>query len=280
MHESVMIWAGEKIEQYGLADCDTLEVGSLNVNGSVRGFFRGPYVGIDMQKGPGVDIVALASAIPFEDERFELVISTEMLEHDPAPWLSMPEMGRVLKKGGHLLLSARGNGWPLHGHPDDYWRFMPSAGNVLLELAGCDPVEPTGLDNGGTAFCCMASGGDPRPHRADSQPARTTEAMLASIDHPIDKIVIIDNGGVLEPTHHLTQAATFALIQPGHNLGVSASWNLGLKATPLADWWLIVNHDIEFAPGDLDMIATAIGDGTRAALYARLRCVHDHTFSS
>lgn len=149
MHESVMIWAGEKIEKYGLADCDTLEVGSLNVNGSVRGFFRGPYVGIDMQKGPGVDIVALASAIPFDDERFELVISTEMLEHDPAPWLSMPEMGRVLKKGGHLLLSARGNGWPLHGHPDDYWRFMPSAGDVLLELAGCDPVEPTGLDNGG-----------------------------------------------------------------------------------------------------------------------------------
>lgn len=140
MHGSVMAWVGAKVAEHGLAGRSTLEVGSLDVNGSVRGLFAGAYVGLDMRDGPGVDIVGTADALPFGDATFDVVISTEMLEHDPAPWLSLAEMGRVLQPGGHLLLTTRGNGFGLHREPHDFWRFMPDAMPRLAELASCTPV--------------------------------------------------------------------------------------------------------------------------------------------
>ena len=78
-------------------------------------------------------------------------------------------------------------------------------------------------------------------------------AMLASIDHPIARVIIIDNGDVVDPYLGGRNLYPFPIrvIAPGHNLGVAASWNLGIKATPLSDWWLIVNHDIAFGRGDL-----------------------------
>lgn len=69
--------------------------------------------------------------------------------------------------------------------------------------------------------------------------------MLNSIDYPVDRVVVIDNGGVVD------DKGFDRVIRPGHNLGVAGSWNLGMKVTPRAPWWLIVNHDLEFGPGDL-----------------------------
>jgi GT2 family glycosyltransferase len=73
--------------------------------------------------------------------------------------------------------------------------------------------------------------------------------LVESIDHPIDKFIVIDNGDVVDP--EWARFCGLVHIRPGHNLGVAASWNLGIKASPLAQWWLFVNHDIEFGPGDL-----------------------------
>jgi SAM-dependent methyltransferase len=140
VHDSVMVWVASEVAAYQLAGRSTLEVGSLDVNGSVRSLFRGSYVGVDMRPGPGVDQIANAAELPFPAALFEVVVSTEMLEHDPAPWLSLAEMGRVLKSGGHLLLTTRGNGFGEHNEPSDFWRFMPAARQRLLELAGCRPV--------------------------------------------------------------------------------------------------------------------------------------------
>ena len=94
-----------------------------------------------MRPGPGVDRVMTADRLLFENEYFDTVVCTEMLEHDPAFWRSLPEMGRVLKPGGSLLLTTRGNGFPEHGYPDDYWRFMPQSGRVLCQMAGLECVE-------------------------------------------------------------------------------------------------------------------------------------------
>lgn len=141
MHDSVRSWVGDTVTIDNLAALSTLEVGALDVNGSVRGYFTGDYIGVDMRDGPGVDLVANAHALPFDDNQFEVVVCTEMLEHDPAPWLSMPEMGRVLRPGGRLLLTTRGNGCSIHQYPGDLWRFLPDSGPVLAELAGCDVVE-------------------------------------------------------------------------------------------------------------------------------------------
>jgi SAM-dependent methyltransferase len=139
-----MLFAEEKIKQYQLQDKKILEVGSLNVNGSVRDLFNGGYamyIGFDMCAGKGVDVVGNAHNMIFDSEIFDVVISTEMLEHDDKFWFSLSEMGRVLKPNGYLILTARGNGFIKHNHPSDYYRFMPEAFNVLFKLAGCEVLE-------------------------------------------------------------------------------------------------------------------------------------------
>ncbi len=139
MHESVMAYTAEMLPA---PSGRVLEVGSYDENGTVRSLFAGcDFVGVDMRDGPGVDQVATSHDLPFDDESFDIVVSTEMLEHDPFPWVSMAEMGRVLRPGGLLLLTARGNGFKLHAYPDDYWRFMPSSFPLLLKLAGCETLD-------------------------------------------------------------------------------------------------------------------------------------------
>ena len=60
-----------------------LEVGSHNINGSPRKYFWFcKYLGIDISNGKGVDIVGKFSEIEFNNSKFDVVISTEMLEHD------------------------------------------------------------------------------------------------------------------------------------------------------------------------------------------------------
>jgi SAM-dependent methyltransferase len=138
MHDSVYGWVGAMVEKHDLSPyCSVLEVGSYDVNGSVRDLFAGPYIGVDMQAGPGVDRVMDAHALDFPDSAFDVVVCCEMLEHDPAFWLSLAEMGRVLCPGGRLVVTARGNGFPEHRFPEDHWRFMPDSAKVLASLAGC-----------------------------------------------------------------------------------------------------------------------------------------------
>lgn len=95
-----------------------------------------------------------------------------------------------------------------------------------------------------------------------NQPDRL-DAMLSSIDYPVDQVIIIDNGD-----QHFGDwiEDTFSVVHLPHNLGVAASWNLGIKLTPFAGWRLIVNDDITFGPGDLERVATTI-DPARAALH-------------
>jgi SAM-dependent methyltransferase len=83
-----------------------LEVGSMNINGSVRDHFTGftEYVGVDWRPGPMVDVVCKAEDMVF-DHNFDTVISASMLEHDPAWNKSLERMVSFVAPGGILLLS-------------------------------------------------------------------------------------------------------------------------------------------------------------------------------
>ena len=110
-----------------------LDVGGLNVNGTARDHFAGyAYTSLDMREGSGVDVVADASAMPFPDASFRTVVTSSMLEHDRTPWLTAAEIARVTAPGGHLIVTAPGNGWPHHEYPDDIWRFSVPAFDSLF----------------------------------------------------------------------------------------------------------------------------------------------------
>lgn len=92
-----------------------LEVGSLDINGSVRQFFENcDYEGIDIAEGPGVDRVVLAHQF-LRPDVYDVVISSEMLEHDRYWFTSLKQMYKNLKPGGLFVLSCAGPKRPEHG---------------------------------------------------------------------------------------------------------------------------------------------------------------------
>jgi GT2 family glycosyltransferase len=81
------------------------------------------------------------------------------------------------------------------------------------------------------------------------------EISLRSIDHPVDDLLIIDNGRVVDDARVrlLTGdvVAHVTVLRMPHNLGVAASWNLGIKCFPHAMYWTICANDASWKPGAL-----------------------------
>jgi len=107
-----------------------LEVGSKYVNGSVRPIierFCSPaeYIGVDIESGKYVDIVLPAERLIqyFGEESFDVIISTELLEHVRDWRTVINNMKAVLRKSGYIYLTTRSKGFPFHAYPYDYWRY-------------------------------------------------------------------------------------------------------------------------------------------------------------
>lgn len=81
------------------------------------------------------------------------------------------------------------------------------------------------------------------------------DRMLASIDYPIRRLFIIDNGATLDTIDHPDAVENVHVAQLPSNLGVPASWNLGIKAFFDEDWILIVGDDVTFPAGALEQFA-------------------------
>jgi len=118
-----------------------LEVGSLDVNGSVREMFKCDYTGIDLKDGPSVDIKMDAMDIKkrFREGEFDMVICLETLEHVKDPITIVNNMKWVLRKNGWMLITTPGIGHPEHNWPSDYYRFFQNTyGDIFFEdFADC-----------------------------------------------------------------------------------------------------------------------------------------------
>lgn len=118
---------------------DVLDVGSLDINGSFRSLveIRGwKYTGLDIVEGNNVDIVTQDPFhYPFEDNRFDVVLSGSTMEHVTEIWQWVPELARVLKPGGLLAIHTHWS-FPEHRFPIDCWRIMPDGMKYLLDMTG------------------------------------------------------------------------------------------------------------------------------------------------
>ena len=133
MHDSARETGRAFFEVYGRPSGIVLDVGSRDVNGTLRPFVPVgmSYCGCDLEPGPNVNLVLDDPyRLPFGHEEFDLVVSTSCLEHDEFFWLTCAEMARVTKRGGLIYLSAP-TGGAVHRHPVDCWRFYPDAGAAL-----------------------------------------------------------------------------------------------------------------------------------------------------
>ncbi len=121
-----------------------LDCGSLDINGTNRYLFdHCNYTGVDLKEGKNVNFVMTVHEFsihfPFKpiESLFDVIISTEMLEHDKRWRKSLKAMFKMLKPGGLLLITAATTGREEHGtkahHPEtspftnDYYRNVTEA---------------------------------------------------------------------------------------------------------------------------------------------------------
>ena len=123
MHKQVLVWlehtkAGNPaVFQNGRV----LECGSYAERDWMRPYFDNcEYTGLDCRPGPGVDVVGLAHEYRDADG-FDVVISAQMLEHDPHWRESVANMARLVRRGGALMLTWAGANWPEHDGGGPGW---------------------------------------------------------------------------------------------------------------------------------------------------------------
>jgi SAM-dependent methyltransferase len=137
MHKSALDTGRLFFELYVPNPCTIADIGSLDVNGSLRRFapVGSNYIGFDFADGEGVDrILQDPYELPLADQSVDVVVSSSCLEHSEFFWLSFLEMVRVLKPQGVLYISAPSNG-QFHRYPVDCWRFYPDSGKALQNWA-------------------------------------------------------------------------------------------------------------------------------------------------
>lgn len=86
------------------------------------------------------------------------------------------------------------------------------------------------------------------------------QRMLNSIDYPVENLLIIDNGGKADSMYFPEIVQNVHFLQLPSNLGVAASWNLGIKLFPHHDRWFFASNDMVYHPGAMEMLAEARTD--------------------
>jgi SAM-dependent methyltransferase len=93
-----------------------LEVGSLNINGTMRDFFNDcDYTGIDVGEGKDVDFVCSGHEYNSPDETYDVCTSGECFEHNPYWAETFANMVRMTKSGGLVFFTCATTGRPEHG---------------------------------------------------------------------------------------------------------------------------------------------------------------------
>ncbi len=114
------------------------EFGSYQVKGQegfadLRPLFKDKiYFGCDLRKGRGVDKVLDLHSIKLSDHTAGTVICVDTIEHVEYVRKATDEIHRILKPNGKLIISSVMD-FPIHSHPNDYWRFTPEGFKSILK---------------------------------------------------------------------------------------------------------------------------------------------------
>jgi hypothetical protein len=124
-----LIFVQERINRF---NGPYLEVGSKDYGNTqdIKSLFpkAEKYIGIDMEDGPGVDLVLdLAKTMneidrKLENIRFKTIFCFSVLEHCENPFFVADNLSNLLDSDGQICLSVP-FACGFHGYPSDYWRF-------------------------------------------------------------------------------------------------------------------------------------------------------------
>lgn len=137
MTESTYKIMQEELDSLGFEKTKVLDVGSLDVNGTYKPLVTNKgweYIGLDLIPGKNVDVVADDPFhYPFYDNKFDIVLSGSTMEHVTRIWEWVPELVRILKPEGRLVIVTHW-AFPEHKYPIDCWRIMPDGMQYLFDM--------------------------------------------------------------------------------------------------------------------------------------------------
>ena len=109
----------------------------------VRPFVK-QHIGVDhketLHSMNNVDMIGTAYDTTLPNEAADTILCTAVLEHLERPSDALREMYRILRPGGHVILSAP-LFWHLHEEPRDFYRYTKYGLHYLFETNGFEIVE-------------------------------------------------------------------------------------------------------------------------------------------
>lgn len=129
------------IDQY--AKGTVLDIGCGNK--PYESFFKNKiklYTGCDVVQSSDkkVDVICEATSLNLDNESFDTVFSTQVIEHIDDPFKMLSEAYRVLKPNGSIIISAP-FAWELHEEPYDFYRYSKYGLKKMLEKAGFSQIS-------------------------------------------------------------------------------------------------------------------------------------------
>jgi SAM-dependent methyltransferase len=126
---------GDRVLDFGCADAHYRSIFAPGIR----------YVGADIAGNAAADVeVNEAGRLPLEDESFDGILSTQVLEHVANPSRYLDECFRMLRPRGRLLLSTHGI-MVLHPDPIDYWRWTSDGLRHQIHESGLRVVSFEGV---------------------------------------------------------------------------------------------------------------------------------------
>jgi len=121
---------GRAIPLYVRGDLVDMGCGKAPLWGTYSGYATSTFL-VDwansLHENPLLDCVCdLNAPLPFEDQRFDTIVLSDVLEHIQDPMPLWHEMMRVLRPGGHVLLNVPFLYW-IHEYPWDFYRYTEFA---------------------------------------------------------------------------------------------------------------------------------------------------------
>jgi SAM-dependent methyltransferase len=106
------------------------------------------YIGLDVLSTPLVDVLGKGEQLPFKPDTFDLVLATGVFEYFPEPRVAATEIRRILKPGGHLMMSVAAIS--PRAVDEEHWRYLPAGLRFVLAPFSKIEIVPEVTSIGGT----------------------------------------------------------------------------------------------------------------------------------
>ncbi len=249
-----------------------VEIGAFQVPGQeaiadLRPLFPGRrYLGCDMQHGTGVDQIENIHQLSFANNSVGTFLLADTLEDVNDPIRGMREVHRCLAEDGIVIFTSVMH-FPIHGYPNDYWRFTPEAFRALADPFPTRAIFYAGPSNFPHTVCGIAAKGG-----VDGGVIQSMENVLLGMSTPAPLHVQEEAGQIIRSlaarlvaSHPTGEKPPKAVYPSGFGYFAKPGWYL-LDGMWLEGWLLAENVTTVEIVADGMLLARAILDRRRPDL--------------